>query len=212
MKTTTISWTTKRVAYRTVKLKVGKFIVTDSYVDGELNKQSWSNPKGFKTTHKKAYEPSKLRFHYYEDISFLDSENLGHSDEFYKEIPAPTLITDWSEFKGFDHVICIWLSMDGNLYRIDRATPLLVWRYQDNIGGFTGEHYFLLPELKKEIEALDFTRNVHIMDIPHYNGGGKAVEFEYKHTTSMVNHDLQITHPAVKKIAKKYRKKEREDY
>lgn len=212
MKPTTISDKTKTTTYRTVKLKVGKFIVTDFYIDGKLHEQTWSVPKGFATTHKQAYEPSKLSFYYYADISFLDSEHLGGSTKFYKDMSKPTLITDWSEFKGFNHVICDWIPMDGNLYRIDRATPLMVWRYQDHIGGFTGKSYCLLPELKKELEALPFTRNVHIMDIPHYNGGGKAVEFEYRNTTRIFNHDLQITHPKVRQIAKKYKKKEQEDY
>ena len=60
---------TKRTEYKTVKLEVGKFIVTDSYTDGKLTDQAWSIKGGFKATHPTAYEPKHLQFSYYEDIS-----------------------------------------------------------------------------------------------------------------------------------------------
>jgi hypothetical protein len=101
--------------------------------------------------------------------------------------------------------------MDGNLYRIDRGTPISRWRYQDYIGGFSGKEYLHLPEFKKELEALDFIRNIEIIDIPHYNGGGKAIEFEYKATVKMINMSFQITNTHVAKIAKRFRRKDHEN-
>jgi len=205
MKTLTVSDKTKVVEYRTVKLKIGKFRVTESYTDGELTDQEWSVTGGFKNTHKQAYEPKTLKFHYYEDISFLNSEHLSNTDEYHKNVPWPELITDWDTFKGFDHVLCIWIGMDGNIYRIDRATPIRVWRYQDYIGGFSSDRYHHLPELKAELEALDFIRNAKIVNIPHWNGGGTAVEFEYKTYVPLFKNCL-ITNPHAAKIAKKFKR------
>ena len=74
MKTTVLSDRTKTVKYRTVKLKVGKFTVTERYENGKLKAQEWSLEGGFQQIHKNAYEPNRLRFAYYEDNSFLESE------------------------------------------------------------------------------------------------------------------------------------------
>jgi hypothetical protein len=211
MRTLVVSDKIKLVKYRTVKLKLGKFVVTESYTNGKLVDQEWSVTGGFKNTHKKAYSPSQLDFNYYEDISFLDSEHVGNSDEYYDEIPNSTLITDWDNFKGFDHILCLWMSMDSNIYRIDRATPISMWRHQGYIGGFCGKEYHSLVEFKKELEALDFIRNIEIIDIPHYNGGGKAIEFEYKATVKMINMSFQITNTHVAKIAKRFRRKDHEN-
>jgi hypothetical protein len=57
---------------------------------------------------------------------------------------------------------------------------------------------------------LEFTRNVVIIDVPHYNGGGQAIELEYKGPSKMINHSLQITYPAVAKLAKKYKREDRD--
>ncbi len=206
MRTVIVSDKVKVVEYRTVKIKLGKFIVTESYTDGELITQNWSIVGGFKNTHKKAYEANDLYFQYYEDISFLDSEYVCGSEEYYDEVPNPTLITDWDNFRGFNHVLCLWIGMDGNIYRIDRTTPISTWRRQDSIGGFSGDGYHHLPEFKKELETLDFIRNVKIIDIPSYNGGGKAIELEYKATDSMFNTALQLSNTKVGNIAKKFKR------
>ena len=213
MRTHVVSDKVKVVEYRTVKLKIGKFVVTESYTDGELTAQDWHITGGFKNTHRKAYQPKDLNFHYYEDISFLTSEALSNTDEYYKEIPKPTLVTDWANFKGFNHVLCLWLGMDGNIYRIDRVTPISTWRLQDYIGGFSSNKYHHLPEFKKELEDLNlaFIRNIEIIDIPHYNGGGQAVEFEYKAPVNMISTAFKITCPSVAEIAKKFRRKEDDD-
>ena len=208
MKPKILSDKTKVVEYRTVKLKLGKFKVTEGYTDGKLTTQEWSVVGGFKNTHRKAYEPQRLNFQYYEDISILDSDHLSNTDAYYKEMPKPVLIEDWNIFRGFDHVLCFWNNMDGNIYRIDRATPISTWRYQDYIGGFSGNRYHVLLELKEELETLDFIRNDVIVDIPHYNGGGKAVEFEYKTTVRMFDSASQISNAEVAKIGKKYRRKD----
>ena len=205
MRTLVVSDKTKVVEYRTVKLKIGKFLITESYTDGELTTQKWSVTGGFKNTHKQAYEPKRLNFQYYEDISFLDSEHLSNTDAYYESVPDPVLVTDWDTFRGFDHVLCIWIGMDGNIYRIDRATPISVWRYQDYIGGFSSDRYHHLYEFREELESLNFIRNAKIVDIPHYNGGGTAIELEYKTTLSLI-HNCQITNSHVAKIAKKFKR------
>jgi hypothetical protein len=206
MRTLVVSDKVKAVEYRTIKLKLGKFVVTESYTDGKLTAQDWSVAGGFKNTHKKAYTPNDLYFQYYEDISFLDSEYVCGTEEYYDELPNPTLITDWDNFRGFNHVLCLWISMDGNIYRIDRTTPISMWRYQDYIGGFTGDKYQPLPKLKKELETLDFIRNVKIIDIPSYNGGGKAIELEYKATVNIFDTAFQISNTKVANIAKKFKR------
>lgn len=206
MKTTVVTDKTKVTEYRTVKLKVGKFTVTEGYTDGELANQVWSIVGGFKNTHKIAYEPKHLSFVYYDDISFLDSDMNAHDRDYYKIVPESTLITDWNDFKGFNHVLCLWIGMDGNMYRIDRATPIAVWRSQDYIGGFSEKYYRDLPELQKELDALEFVRSTEIMQIPYYNGGGQAIEFEYKLPVRVWNTQHKITNPLIAKIAKKYKK------
>ena len=190
MKTTVLSDRTKTVKYRTVKLKVGKFTVTERYENGKLKAQEWSLEGGFQQIHKNAYEPNRLRFAYYEDNSFLESEHCVNmlSDAFADEVGKPTLIHDWDEFKGFDHVICIWVGMDGNIYQINKGAPVPMWRHKDYIGSFTSEHYKDLPELAKVLERFDFIRNVEIMDIPYYNGGGKGIEFDWKLPTKFMEY------------------------
>ena len=213
MKATVLSNKTKTVVYRTEKLKVGKFTVTNGYTDEVLVSQNWSIKGGFKNTHKSVHDPKSLHFHYYDDISFLDSDEPTGYTDWYKIIPKNTLVEDWDTFKGLDHVLCIWVSMDGNIYRIDRATPIPTWRHQDYTGGFQGDRYRKLSELAEELKAIDFIRNVEIIDVPYYNGGGKAVEFDYKLPVRVFDTACRVNNPLVRKIANKYLKPEDErDY
>jgi len=173
---------TKRTEYKTVKLEVGKFIVTDSHTDGKLTDQAWSIKGGFKETHPTAYEPKNLHFSYYQDISFLNSENNSSFMSFYDEISEPTFVENWDEFKGFDHVLCIYLGMDGNIYKINDPKPVSLWRYQDYIGGFCNDKYDL-NKVESLLKRKKWIRNVKQIEIPYYNqhdGITRAVEFEYK--------------------------------
>ena len=209
MKITTISDKTKTTEYRTVKLKLdGGVTVTEGYVDGKLASQVWGMVGGFKKLYKKVYEANNMFFQYYEDISWLDSElTINMSDSrWYDEQPEPVLITDWDTFKGFDHVICDRTGYEGNIYSLGKVTPIPMWRRQDYIGGFTSEMYRNLPELQNELAALPFIRNAEMMDIPYYNGGGRAIEFEYKLPVRVWDSGWNIENPQVAKIAKKYLK------
>lgn len=182
MKITTKSDTSKTTVYRTRKLQVGDFECTESYTDGVLTGQSWSVKGGFKQTHPTAYEPKNMYFHYYEDISFLDSDQNSNLLTFYDIIPKPTKILDWDAFDHLDHILCIHLSMDGNVYRINSPDPIPLWRHQSYIGGFCNDQYDL-NKVVKIFEKEDWIRNIQIVDIPYYNchdNHTQAVEFEYK--------------------------------
>ena len=209
MKTSVLSLTEKVVKYQTVELQLdGNITVIVSYVDGEITAQEWCMDGGFGNFYKKAYQPNTMRFAYYEDCDWLDSElctNTGDST-WYDEIPKPTLITDWDTFKGFDNVICQRVSMDGNLYRLGDRTPIAVWRRQDYIGGFTSKTYRNLSEFQNELASLPFIRNTELLDIPYYNGGGRGLEFEYKLSHKLWSNHWDIVNTQVARIAKKYKK------
>ena len=182
MRTQIQSDKTNTVEYRKIKLKVGKFTVVESYISGKLVGQDWSVPGGFSSTHPIAYKPKNLYFQYYDDISFLKSEDCCNYQDFYKQIPKHSLITDWSIFSDFSHILCVHLGMDGCIYRIDQKNPIPLWRHKDYIGGFTNRDY----NLKKVVTKLNrkkWIRDIKIVDIPYYNQDHeetKSVEFDYK--------------------------------
>ena len=201
MKVETISDRTKIVRNRTVKLQVGKFTVTEKYQNGKLINQTWG---GYEDVHKGVIERGSMRFAYYDDISFLGSDDLIENPQ---QVPKPTLVHDWDEFKGFKHVMCLWMSMDGNIYRINSKTPIAVWRSQCWIGGFTSEYYHSLEELAETINKLPFIRNAKVIDVPQYDDDDprRAVEFEYKYPTRIMEHSVAIDHGTLRKVTKKFR-------
>ena len=142
---------TKTTEYRTVKITVGKFIVTDTYTDNKLVGQAWSIKQGFQHTHPSAYEPQRMCFKYHEDISFLESEQCCNYSDFYDVIHESSFITDWTKFKGYSHVLCNYLGMDGCIYRIDKPNPIPLWRRQNYIGGFCNDKYDL-PKIVNELK------------------------------------------------------------
>lgn len=174
--------TSKTVVYRTRKLSVDKFIVTESYTDEVLVGQKWSVNGSFKKTHPKAYEPRHMHFAYYEDISFLDSDECCNYIKFHEVIPTPSMILDWDKFENLDHILCNYLGMDGNIYRINSPDPVPMWRHKGYISGFTNKDYDL-TKVVKLLEKKSWIRNVEIIEIPYYNqddGRTHAVEFDYK--------------------------------
>jgi hypothetical protein len=177
-----ISDTTRTVKYRTIRLNVDGFICTESYIDGVLTSQNWSVKGGFRKTHKSAYEAKNLSFKYYDDISFLKTDDvINRCDGF--ACPEPTLIDDWELFKGLDHVVCDWTSMDGNVYNIGTPTPITLWRWADYISVSITDKDYDLCVIADEIKSKAWVKNVEIVDIPFYNqfdGSRKALEFEYK--------------------------------
>jgi len=184
----------------TTVLEVGDFNVIDIGIDGKLVDQSWLYPNGgFKNTHPNAYKPENFNFEYFEDISFLKSNSCVDLEDFFDEIPeSATLIEDWDNFKGFDHVLCIWLGMDGNIYRIDRAKPISLWRHQNYIAGFDNHDYDLARVMEVLSWEKTWIRNIEIVSIPYYNrwdGRDKAVEFEYRAPSRLA---------MVKKLNRKY--------
>ena len=181
MKTKILSNRTKITKHRTIKIKVDKFIVTEKYLNNILQSQVWSIDGGFITTHPDAYDHRRMRFAYYDDLSFLDTEDLFwcNWDEI---IPKSTMITDWNNFNGISNMLCIYLNMDGNIYKINSSNPIPIWRKQDYISGFCNNEYDL-DKVSKLLQNKKYIRNVQIIDIPWYNQDHdctKAVQFEYK--------------------------------
>jgi hypothetical protein len=183
---TEISTKTKTYTETVKTLKVDQFVVTEVYLNTTLTKQIWSVDGGFNTTHPEAYEPKKLYFSYYDDISFLDSDFVCNSHEFYYTMPESELITDWDKFKGLEHMLCVHLGSDGNIYRINDHVPIPLWRSQGYIGGFHSAEYDL--NLVVDIlKSFDFIRNITTVDVPWYNRSydtERAVIFDYKLSSS----------------------------
>lgn len=177
MKVTIKSEKSKLTKYTTRKLAVSEFIVIERCVDDKLTSQEWKTQGSFSKSHSGAYNASRMFFQYYDDVSFLDSEEYLSFDL----IPEPALVLDWEKFKGFNHVLCIWLSMDGNIYRIDKAKPVPLWRHFDYIGGFCNNEYDL-QQVGETLKKFSFIRNVELIKIPWYNAEEStyAVEFYYK--------------------------------
>ena len=172
--------------HRTIKLEVGKFTVTEKYINDVLKSQVWSvgRRKGFKSTHPDAYEPQSMVFQYFDDISFFSGDDCIS----YESVPKPVFVKDWSTFKGLNHVLCIYLGMDGNIYRIDKEKPIPIWRHKSYIAGFTNEH-FNLDEVVKKLQRKSWIKNIVEINIPWYNStrtNSRAVEFDYKLQSSSV--------------------------
>lgn len=182
MKPKIISTRKKTTVYKTVKLDLGKYIVTEQYQNDVLKGQEWKTKEGFEKTHPVAYEPKNMYFQYYEDISFLESDDCLDSSMYYKNFPKSKLIEDWDNFKGFNHVLFIGIAWDGNIYRIDKPDPIPFWRHKHYISGICSAEY----DLKKAIKVLEkkkWIRNIEIIDVPYYNAdscGSRAIEFDYK--------------------------------
>lgn len=189
-----LSDNSETVVYRTRVLNVDKFTVTEKYKDDILTDQIWSVKGGFKKTHQEAYEPSYMHFDYYEDISFLDSEECYFTDKFREQIPNRSFVLDWDLFKKEDlnKVLCIYINMDGNIYRINNPKPVLLWRKQEYIGGFRNDVYDL-EKLFEIFTKISWMRNVKIIDIPYYNvdTATKAIEFEYKSSSNKLIQKLK---------------------
>lgn len=165
------------VIYKEVKLTYGKdFIITEHYENDVLKDQYWTTKIGLEKSHPTMYRPDLAKFYYYEDISFLDSEKCINLESSLGNLPKATLIKDWSDFKGLNHVLLSWVGMDGNVYRIDETEPIPLWREQDYISGITNENYDL-NEAKKIIKKLSWVRNVKIRAIPYYNCSRNCDEF-----------------------------------
>lgn len=175
---------TKTVKYRTVKTIVSdeinhEFIVTDQFKDQKHIDQSWSIKTGWKEIYPNAYEPQYMQFKYYDDISYLKEANI-HTKGF--KFPKPSFITDWDSFKGFDHVLCNYIGMDGNVYVLNSSYPIPLWRHFDYISGITNEDYDL-EKAKEIIESMKDIKNVKIIAIPYYNQSEELTEglvFDYK--------------------------------
>jgi hypothetical protein len=181
MKPEVISNRTKITRHRTKKLQVGDFVVTEHYVNEKLNSQTWESP----LTYVGEYERKNMWFHYYEDTSFLDSEENSNTRGFYDLIPEPTLVTDWDNF-DINKVLCIYLVMNGHIYQINKEVPVRLWRRQDYVGGFDNGRYDL-DKVVKTLEKKSWIRNIEIIDIPYYNcydGRNQAVEFDYRLPTA----------------------------
>jgi hypothetical protein len=172
---------------------VDKFIVEELYTNDVLVSQNWSVKGGFETTHPTAYEPKYMKFGYYEDTSFLNSDECSNYLDYYKLIPKPSMILDWNKLESLDNILSISLPMDGNIYRINDPNPIPLWRHEDYIGSFYNDAYDL-DQVVKVLSKKNWIRNIEIIEIPYYNrddnqifavpsrrfGPTHAVEFDYK--------------------------------
>lgn len=177
--------------YKTVVRQVDKFIVTDRYTDGVLTNQTWSVKGGFITTHPTAYEPNRMRFGYYKDISFLKSGTCCNHMSYYDEIPEPKFITDWDNL-DLNHILCVYLGTDSNIYKINDPKPIKLWRCVEYIGGFCNDEYHLKPLLER-LKSTPNIRNAEIISIPYYNRDEDrtlAIEFEYFGDRFSIRHEI----------------------
>jgi hypothetical protein len=190
-----IKHTTTKTVSETKKYNFhNKYICTESVLNGKLVDQYWQPVK-----RPKGYQPDRMIFHYYPNPEkFLEQEadintmNWKEPDE--KSIKLLDNIVD---FADFDKLYCLWIGMDGNIYRIDDEYPIPVWRYQDYISGVTNE-YFDLKKAEEVLRSCDFVRNVKWFNIPSYNctdSCNAAVEFSYKLPTKFIQEmvDKRIT-------------------
>jgi len=171
------------VVYRTLKFKVDDFIVNELYTNDVLTSQKWSVKGGFETKHPDAYEPKLMHFAYYENVDFLDSNQCCNYGNLFDNIIAKsTFILDWDKFNNLEKVLCNYLGMDGNIYRINDPNPIPLWRHKDYLGGFCNDKYDL-QKLVKFFGNKTWMRNIEIVEIPYYNREKRrthAVEFDYK--------------------------------
>lgn len=182
MKFSILSDTSEQIISRIVKLQIDKYIVTEYYKNDVMYAQTWSVENGFSETHPFAYKPNNMCFDYYDDVSFLESKSNSNYNNFYDIIPKPKFITNWRDFDKLDNVLCVYLVMDGCIYKINSPDPIPLWRHKDYISGFTNKDYNL-KEVKSILQTKPWVRNIEIIDIPYYNqyeGRTKAVEFDYK--------------------------------
>lgn len=174
---------TKIQKLRKRTLSFGDIKVYEEFLDCELIQQRWARKGGFKKFYPGVYEASKFDFHYYPDISFLESDAPSNFMSFYDEIPDPVMVTDWDEFKGLNHVLCNWLGMNGCIYSIEEPGPVPLWYYADYIGGVTNDEYDDLDGIVNEMSKFSDLKNVSIKEIPWYNRSEDYthfVEFTYK--------------------------------
>lgn len=183
MKLEILSDVETKTTYRNIKAKFKNIIISEYHKDGALESQFFTtdNPK---ESHPSAYEPERMRFYYYSNTDFLQSEENCNFVSFYYLIPKPTVVADWSKFNDIDieNILCDYLGNDGCVYKISQPDPIPLWRNKDYIGGFDNGDYDL-GEVSKILKGFDWTRNVKIEGIPYYNQDDektKFVSFDYK--------------------------------
>lgn len=162
-------------------IKIGNITVKEHYTNGKLDQQVWGYVGGIEKRYSGEYDPNWMSFHFYEDISFLDSDKCANYDEFWDTLPEPSFVTDWDNL-DLDHVLCIRLGIDGNIYRLTQVEPLPLWRRKNYIGSFTNRDHDLV-EVLHTLALIDWIRNIKIIEIPYYNQDDEethAIEFDYK--------------------------------
>lgn len=170
----------KTVVYRTQKLVIGDYTITEQYTDEVLMSQNWSVKGGFKKSHPGCYEPTRLYFQYYSDIEWTKDDKCVNLNGWCP--PSGEMVVDWDSAK-IDHVICNWVGMDGCIYVINKPDPVPLWRSYDYISAGFENHQYDLDKVVKKMKSYKSIRNVRIAEIPSYNqfdGRTHAIEFEYK--------------------------------
>lgn len=178
MKTILTKKKIQTVEYKHLTFKMGDFTLKEIYTDGVLTSQEWLTPTEKMTHFKWAYEPKRIYFKYYPDISFLDKVIDGDIDAFYS---ANSDMVDSSGDIDLSHVLCNYIHMDSTFFNLKDRAPISFWKKQDYIGGITNEDFDLNLVLAK-MKKSDKIRNASIKNIPYYNAEknrNKFIEFEY---------------------------------
>lgn len=163
--------------------KVDRFICEQTLVNDNLTSQRWTTPNT-KESHPYTYKSNKLYFHYYEDLSFLDSEVCTNTQEWWKIIPEPQFVPmeEIEQFNQWYHLLLDHTSMDGFVYQIDSRYPISLWQSQSYIGGICNDR-FNLSVAYNILKNSGWARDIEMIDIPYYNvtdDCDKAIEFKFK--------------------------------
>lgn len=170
----------------------GDYLLSQTLLNGEVVEQ-WFSTKKPEQSHPFTYEPDTGNFKYYEDTSFLESQdlNLCKDGEIWELLPEKETVIDISEVESVDlnKVLLIHVSMDGRIYKINSKYPLPIWEGCDYIEGGYTDKYYDLSKVVKRLKSLDFVKNIETVTIPIYNqfdGSTKAVQFDYKLPENMI--------------------------
>lgn len=165
-----------------------KYTVKTTVSDGEITRQLWLPVKPIAETHDVDYEPNNVTFTYYKDVSHLYSGVAINSSAFdYGKVkPSFVSIDDLDSFTEFDNVLCVRVSCDGNVYKINERKPIALKRRQDYIGSFNAGTEEDLEHIMKVLREMSEVSNPTIIEIPWYNCGDDkkcAIEFDYVYST-----------------------------
>lgn len=170
----------------------GDYLFNQTLLNGEVVEQ-WFSTKNLEQSHPFTYKSDTGHFKYYEDTSFLESQdlNLCIYQMTWKLLPKKETIIDISEVESVDlnKVLLINISVDGRIYKINSKYPLPIWEGCNYTDGGYKNKYYNLSDVVKRLKSLDFVKNIETVSIPIYNqfdGSTAAVQFDYKLPENMI--------------------------